>query len=318
MRNNHEELEQVDLTRAEKVLALGLVLFLLVGGLWIMSRLGRIPPRPDYNAFFFRYEIPALEQEVGVLRQALTQAEQAHQQAIEEVNRRGAEYEFRREEYRTSLDAGVDDPKKKQAYQGAEAALQEAKSQEAAARSVLDQRRAALEGPAARLDAARNRAQRDWDAAQRRYDLRVFLLRLAYVLPVLVASLAGWQALRRRRNQFLVIATSFLAFSILQALGLLGVYAWSVFRHVAQLVVSIAGTAVTITGLVILRRYVFNPDRIARARLRRRQCPECGYPVQSDYEFCPDCGAQLASACPNCRRPRPRGLAVCPHCGDGR
>jgi RNA polymerase subunit RPABC4/transcription elongation factor Spt4 len=44
-------------------------------------------------------------------------------------------------------------------------------------------------------------------------------------------------------------------------------------------------------------------------------CPQCGYPVQADFVFCPGCGAELLTACPACHRAVRSGWTHCAYCG---
>ena len=45
-------------------------------------------------------------------------------------------------------------------------------------------------------------------------------------------------------------------------------------------------------------------------------CPKCQKPVNSNFIFCPDCGARLQAVCPGCNRPVESSWRVCPHCGQ--
>ena len=111
-RAEHEALE---VTRLEKVLAAGLVLFMLIGGAWVLGRLGRIPRAPDSSALMERHGIPPLEQELSRLNEMLAVADRGYREARSRADEAQREYEFRREEYRTRLDAVVVDPSLRQA-----------------------------------------------------------------------------------------------------------------------------------------------------------------------------------------------------------
>jgi hypothetical protein len=52
--------QQVETTRFEKVLAVVLVIFLLVGGFWVLEKLERIPDRPDWEQARWQLGIPSL------------------------------------------------------------------------------------------------------------------------------------------------------------------------------------------------------------------------------------------------------------------
>lgn len=311
-----DEQERTEATRAEKVLALGLVVFLLLGGLWVLDRLGDIPARPDYALLEARHGIAPLQEEVSRLARDLGQAQQALTQAQEAESQARVQYEFRREEYRTALDAGRDDPARKAAYQEALAAYQRAQEATRAATAVVARWQEALREPQARLEEKRAALSAEFARASRQYETRVLLLRLAYALPVLGLAVLAWQGLRRRQFPYLVLITSFTGFAVIQAAFLVGSYAWTLFRAWAQLGVSLVGVAITAAGIVSLRRYVFSPRRVARARARAGQCIRCGLPLARDYAFCPECGNRVAEPCPHCGQLRPSSLPICPHCGQ--
>ncbi len=44
-------------------------------------------------------------------------------------------------------------------------------------------------------------------------------------------------------------------------------------------------------------------------------CTSCGFDVQSDFAFCPKCGAKQSNICPSCGYSCPPDFAFCPKCG---
>ncbi len=47
-----------------------------------------------------------------------------------------------------------------------------------------------------------------------------------------------------------------------------------------------------------------------------RGCTRCGYPVQSGFTFCPNCGINLrTAACPSCGQAVEPTWKACPYCG---
>lgn len=311
-----DEQEKTEATRAEKILAVGLALFLFLGGLWVLDRLGNVPGRPDYAALVARHGLPSLEDEVSRLQADLNQAREVLRQAEEEESRARARYEFRREEYRTLLEAGRDDPQRRKAYEDALAAYDRAREETAAAQAVVTSWEEELRAPESRFQERRALVSAEYSRLSREYETKVFLLRLGYAVPVLGLAVAAWQVLRRREFPYLILATSFLAFAVVQAAFLVGAYAWTIFRAWAQIGVSLAGAAITAAGLVALRRYVFSSRRVVRARARMGQCTRCGLPVPREYAFCPECGNRVAEPCPGCGQPRPLLMPFCPHCGN--
>jgi hypothetical protein len=311
-----EEHELVELTRFEKVLALGLTIFLLVGGLWVLERLNWAVPGPSSEELNARLAAIRHAAKLDEQQGKLFQLEQELSRLEIKLSQRTVEYEFRREEYRTALDAGRDDPVRRAAYQQALAGLEAVQEEVATARAVTGAARETTRALEARVAAEQAPLWAEFARQQRRRDLMVFLLRLAYAGPVLALTVWGWSRLRSRRSQYLLIGTSLVGFGIVQAVFLVGGYAWTLFRDVAQLAVSIGGSVITIAGLVAMKRYAFDPSRVGRARLRKGRCPRCAYPVRPEAVFCADCGERLAVSCPACGALRPSALPVCPSCGD--
>jgi RNA polymerase subunit RPABC4/transcription elongation factor Spt4 len=44
-------------------------------------------------------------------------------------------------------------------------------------------------------------------------------------------------------------------------------------------------------------------------------CPQCGYAVQSGFNFCPRCNYKLGPSCPQCQRVVGADAVYCPYCG---
>jgi hypothetical protein len=312
----YDEQEQIEITRAEKLLAFGLVLFLLIGGLWVMNRAAEIPVQPDYDQMQQEYGLASLREELGQFRQDWQRAHEAYQEDKGILNQARVEYEFRREEYRTALDAGIANAQKLAAYEEARRKLAVAEQELGLSEQVLKNQAARLAEVEQGFDAKQEQFYQEWGAAQNRYEFQLFMIRFVFAGLTLVLSVLLWQRMRQKRSRYLVIGTSVLGFGILQLVFLLGFYAWHFLQNYAQLLISVAGTLVTVAGLVALRRYVFNFERLARMRLHRSQCPYCGFACVGAY--CPSCGKQALSACDGCGNLRPILLPVCPACGAGR
>jgi len=78
------------------------------------------------------------------------------------------------------------------------------------------------------------------------------------------------------------------------------------------LVLSLVGVAVTLVVFAVLQRYIRRLTPIRR--VRRRQCPFCGYPVK-DNEHCEGCGRTVVGDCTTCGEPRRVGTRFCGACG---
>jgi RNA polymerase subunit RPABC4/transcription elongation factor Spt4 len=47
----------------------------------------------------------------------------------------------------------------------------------------------------------------------------------------------------------------------------------------------------------------------------RSACPQCGYGVQKEFNFCPRCNCKLSPSCPQCQRIIGLTDVYCPYCG---
>ena len=71
--------------------------------------------------------------------------------------------------------------------------------------------------------------------------------------------------------------------------------------ELGPLVISLFGIAVTLLAFVGLQRYL--AQRIPQRRVRKNECPFCGYPVRGK-EHCEGCGRQVIAPCARCEAPR--------------
>lgn len=310
------EAVEAETSRAEKLLAFGLVVFLLIGGFWVMERLGSVPGRPDYQAISAAVGVPAVEPAYRQASADYERAAAATDEALRAMDQARSDYEFRREEYRVALERGLDDPALAAAHEEARVAYETARLRYEladAARAALQQRLADAQSA---YDEATGRLTKALEAAENRYQLIVFGLRFGYALPLFAASVWLWLVVRRRAGRNLLLATAFMSFAGVQAVGLVGQYGWYLLRDVGPIALSVSGSAVCVAGLVALRRWVQSPRRVHTARLRRGQCPYCGFPLGAGTAFCAGCGRKLVEPCPKCGKDNvPRSL-FCRHCGE--
>jgi len=311
----HPEMDEIESSRAEKLLAIGLVVFLLVGGFWILDRLGSLPTRPDYMTVAAAEGLPAAE---SAYRQAETDYQRgldAAEQARSAMEQARADYEFMREEYRVALERGVDDPALAQAHETARVAFELASTRF----EIADAARASLETkliePLATYRTTVDRVDRAAKRAEDRYQLIAFALRFGYTFPLFGLSVWLWLRLRRRNARYLILATGFMGFGGIQAVGLIGQYGWYLLRDIGPIAISVTGSAVCVAGLVALRRWLGSARRLATSRLRRGQCPYCGFPLPDGTAHCVGCGRQVLESCPDCGHGNVRESPHCRGCG---
>ena len=292
-----DDLPDINVTRGEKALAAVLVVFLLIGGLWMyfvpLDREAQEPkPTPTEQRAIDAYQ----------------RANSRQLTAEDRRDQRKDAYERAREDYRTDLDADAPANASKRAFERARTRLDDAE------REVRD-----ATAEAHRLEPAASRAQQAVDAritkADDRAERNTALLRLGWVLVTLALAFWLFNTLRRRRSNYFVVGVAAIIAATLQAL----VMAFDYFGdeidldESGPLVIAIAGTIFTLLAFVGLQRYLAR--RAPRRRVRRGQCPYCAYPVRHGGTHCEGCGRETVAPCATCSAPRRVGTAHCAFCG---
>jgi len=180
------DVEEIETTKAEKLLAVVLTVFLLVGGIWLYTRID------DWTHTTSTYALtPAEQSAVSAAAHARSQLSAAS------VNSSQArqDLELKREAYRTALEAHQPTERLRVQYVAAQAELKAAQARQAAAQQEVQR----LEPAAERAQAA---AARRADRSGRHDDLWAALLRLAFVLAWIGAGLALLVRLHRRRSRY--------------------------------------------------------------------------------------------------------------------
>jgi hypothetical protein len=80
-------------------------------------------------------------------------------------------------------------------------------------------------------------------------------------------------------------------------------------------VLSLFGIVATIVAFAVLQRHLAR--RIPIRRVRKSECPFCGYPVTAGGVHCEGCGREVVGACSACGSGRRVGTAHCAACGAG-
>jgi hypothetical protein len=294
--------DEIETTKVEKLLALVLVAFLLLGGVWIYTRIDdAVGHGPSYEEVVAERpgDAEALRRHDDA-QQAALRAEQAFADAR-------AELELRREAYRTALDAGEPAEELRLAYDQAQASFDTAQGQLAEAQDAELASRAEAEAAGQRIsDALESRGDR---AA-----LWAFLARLGYVAAAIAASFWLLGRVRRRRSRYVPLSLAAVGAATILAFVLAVDYATDYFEitDLGPIVLSALGIVLTLASFVALQRYLAR--RIPARRVRRRECPFCGFPV-GDNERCEGCGREVVAACSACGQPRRVGTAHCRACG---
>jgi hypothetical protein len=311
------DVEEMEITRSEKLLTVVLSAFMLIGGLWAYHNVDDIA-RPSRAIG-------------GGISPAQRAADARHDAAIRELRdaegqRKSAlqNLELRREAYRTALEAGGTAPAPlpggqsvsdlEAAYRQAQARFRDANHAVVAARASVEAAAPAAREARSSIEAARRQSLNEARDDQRSHDRQTFFLRLAVVLAGLAASYWWLMRLRRLRSRYVLVPMAGIGASTVLALYLAGDYITDYFEvtDLGPLVLSLAGIALTVAALIVLQRYLAR--RLPLRRVRRRECPFCGFPVR-DGAHCEGCGRPVVGECTSCHQPRRVGAEHCGACG---
>jgi hypothetical protein len=288
------DIEEIESTKSEKLLAVVLAVFLLVGGIWTYQKIDDVVRETT--------------------RVTLSPAEQAAQQRFGEAQTRvylsqeeeGAtrsDLELRREAYRTALDAG-------QPAGDLEVSYHEAEDRFAAAQVARQEAERAVEAARPAAAAASEHQAR----GLRHTELIAFLVRLAFVLATLAGAYLLLGGLRKRQSRYFPLGLAAVGFAAILALFMAGDYVTDYFDplELGPLILALVGIVLTIAAFAALQRYLAR--RVPIRRVRKRECPFCGFPVATN-DHCEGCGREVIAKCATCAEPRRVGTLHCGACG---
>jgi flagellar biogenesis protein FliO len=295
--------EEIQTTKGEKLLAVVLAVFLLIGGVWVHIKIDdavRDSTPADYSYRGSPAEQAAIARQRDAARR-LTRAQGEARRARDNL-------ELRREAYNTALAAHRPEADQLgKLYDRAQARL--ARTRKGAA--------AALRAAAA-TDPAANAAQRHIYEVQtgraNHRELLAFVFRLAFVLANIVFGYWLLARLRRRGSRYYAVALAVVGYAVILAFAMAVDYLTDYFEPLdfGPLAISLFGIFVTLLAFVGLQRYLAR--RIPQWRVRKGECPFCGYPVRGNGH-CESCGRDVIAPCARCNEPRRVGTVHCGACG---
>jgi hypothetical protein len=294
------EIEEIESTRSEKLLAVVFTLFLLIGSGWAYAK------ADDYARQAIDDPRPSAADEAAIDR---LRAAEGRAFRIEQQRRQArGELELRREAYRTALDAGQPAAALERRYRQADAAHERLGREAQQARADVEAVR-----PAANA-AIRREGERHEDVRRQR-ELLAFTARLALVIALVVAGYWLLGRLRRRGSRYLPLGAALVAAASITAFVLAADYLTDYVDplDLGPLFLSLFGVAATFLAFVALQRYLAR--RIPIRRVRKGECPFCGFPVRGRGPHCESCGREIVAACATCEQPRRVGTPRCAACG---
>ncbi len=312
------EVENLKTSGAEKVLAVVLAVFILIGAVWAYDKIGEIGGAGGGYGYSsgnnYGLRMDARRDLQPEDREALAAERDARFEvsgARRDVKKATGRAVLARENWRAELDAGRQAPAQRAAYREAQRNLESAREDLRAARATL-----AATVPAARVADQNLQAELDdARASQDRDEVIVFVLRLLLVAGMLGGGYVAMSRIRQRRSRLLPLALADIGAGAVLGLYMAGDYGsgWGLFDNVGPLVISIVGIALTVLAFVLLQRYLAR--QIPLRRVRKHECPFCGYPAREN-ENCEGCGRRLVGECSTCHEPRRVGTPHCGSCGN--
>ena len=316
-----KELQETDreVTRAEKVLALALAVFLLIGGLRVAWAINAVFPYPDYMALREQFVPQIMQQEMVTLwNQKNEKLAELERLRVEEGILR-LQYETAREEYRTLLDRGIDDSLKKARWEQARGSYEEAKAAISAAETTLRDFQDDILSPKETLFTeaeARFNEQHALLTGQR--NLRAGVALMAYALFAFALAIWGFNLFRSKPllSRYAVIGTSFMGFGALQLLVISYYIVYPFLQGLLPMewIISLGGSSLSIAGIILLKNKFFSAEAVGNRRLWKQACPACGFPYPGNY--CARCGVPQKRVCTSCGLLTSRFSPWCQECGN--
>jgi hypothetical protein len=290
------DIEELQSTKGEKLLAVVLAAFFLIGAVWAYQRIDEA----------VRDAVPLRNATAGETA-ALEKRSAAQERLFRATNASGRarnELELRRERYRTALEAKEPAQRLRAAYTTANRAYEQAVRARRQASAAL-----AAATPAA--NAAQRRLDADAGARRDRQELVVFVARLALVVVLLLGAYWWLARLRERGSRYLPLGAASVGATTVLAFVLAVDYLTDYFDplDLGILFLALLGALTTIAAFWVLQRYLAR--RLPARRARRHECPFCGYPVRRNVH-CEGCGRRVVGECSTCGAARRVGT---PHCG---
>ncbi len=313
--SEHDDYEKSEATRGEKILASAMVIFLLMGGIYILNDLDNIPEKPHINFYYEKYNVYVLENEQNSINSELRIASDTLSAVKDEYSDNREYYLFKREEYRVVVDKGGTDEIKEGEYEKAREMYEQSRIKLDDAQAVYNSIENRLDQKGEELSNAHKLARDDYNAVHQVYRLKVLAVRLAFVMPLLLVAIFIFLRAKKVKSKYTIHANAFMAFASLLLIYMTIVDVWKA-AHVIG--ISIFGASACAITLAYLKKQFFSFERISMRRLRDNKCPWCNFPIGHATTYCQNCGRKLAEKCPECGEMRPILTPFCPNCGSER
>lgn len=301
MSTTRVDTEEIASTKSEKFLAVILTIFILIGAGWAYAKTDSVAG-VGHGGDYTVAEQEAIDRQTEAADR-LMDAEAGSESAKTDLD-------LARSELGLAVDRREPTADLEKTYSAAKASYAQARAESEAAKVAADKAD----------DAAR--------AAQKRYDSRTadegswrsWLsagLRLILIGALVLGGLALIRRVRERESRYLPLGFAVVASGAIMALVFAVDYVTDYvdILDFGPIVLSLLGIAATLGAFVALQKYLAR--RIPRSRVRKGECPFCGFPVHSEAgPHCEGCGREVVATCASCEGPRRVGSPHCPACGE--
>lgn len=225
--------------------------------------------------------------------------------------------------------------------------LKKLKSEQLILQSTIDALQLDKKKHVQAISEERTKANQLYIAAERAYDLRIFMSRLLFVIPVLILGI--WLLLRRRKHTYWPLFRGFVFFAFYAFFIGLVPYLPSYGGYVRYAIGIILSVLLGIYAIKHLTSFVKRKkeelqlssverskkikEEVAEKALEGHMCPSCGkdYLINEIYQsgksknrsgnlkvtrYCRHCGLQLFKECNTCDTTNYAHLPHCYSCGD--
>jgi hypothetical protein len=300
MTTTRVETEEIASTRSEKFLAVVLTIFLLIGAGWAYAKTDSVAG-VDRTGAYTVAEQKAMDKQSDAADRLMT-AEETSESAK-------ADLDLARGDLSLAVDRGVPTTDLEKTYRATKTSYAEARAALEAAKVAADKADEAAQAAKERHDrrTADEGSWRSWLSAG---------LRLALIAALVLGGLRLIRRVRERESRYLPLGFAVAASGALMALVFAIDYITDYLDLVdfGPLALSVLGIVATLFAFAALQKYLAR--RIPRSRVRKGECPFCGFPVHGESgPHCEGCGREVIATCSSCASARRVGSPHCPACG---
>lgn len=279
------DIEEIEATKSEKFVAFVLAVFLLIGAGWFYVKAADwahdISPDPSMSAT----ELAATS-----ATEKAWERESAADRALEQV--------------RTELEVARD-PQLEEARQRFDVATREAETARNAAEAAVH-----------KADNAETAYRERVDKETAARSFAIAAVRLAFITMWILGSFALISRIRRRESRYLPLGFAAAGAGTVLALVFAIDYVTDYIDplDLGPFVLAAMGGGASIFAFVVLQRHLAR--RIPGRRVRKSECPFCGFPARGIGPHCEGCGREVVAECASCSVARRVGSPHCPNCGS--